>query len=175
MGFSHVAHDCQLADNIVLCNGALVAGHVRIQERAFISGYVVVHQFVRIGRFAMIGGLSRVNQDVPPFLMVVGDSRVWGLNVVGLRRAQFSRLDVSVLKKAHTILYRSKLSLKSAMDQLKSMDSPLIGELIEFISSSQRGICGPQKSSLLEKIFLDYPYYLRTTIPTYNLFLKSRE
>ncbi|UCC95009.1 MAG: acyl-ACP--UDP-N-acetylglucosamine O-acyltransferase [Candidatus Omnitrophota bacterium] len=175
MGFSHVAHDCNLKNNIIVCNGALIAGHVEVQDRAFISGDVVIHQFVRIGRLAMIGGLSRVNQDIPPFMMVVGDSRVWGLNIVGLRRAKFTSHDIAEIKKTFNILYRSHLPLKSALEKIKGIDSGLVKEVADFITPSKRGICGPQKSSLLEKIFLDYPYFLRTKIPTYRLFLKSRK
>ena len=175
MAFSHIAHDCKLTDNIIICNGALIAGHVEIGERAFISGNVVVHQFVRIGRFAMVGGLSRVNQDVLPFMMVVGDSRVWGLNLVGLKRAGFSRQDLREIKKAYNLIYRNNLSLKSALAELEKIDSPKVKEILVFILSSKRGICGPQKSTFWEKIFLDYPYFIRTKIPTYELFLKTKK
>lgn len=174
MGFSHIAHDCSLGNNIVICNGALLAGHVEVGDRAFISGNVVVHQFTRIGSLAMIGGLSRVNQDAPPFMTVVGDSRVWGINLVGLRRAQFNHKDINEIKKAFNVLYRSKLSIKSAVESLKKLNSEKVQELIDFILSSKRGISGPKRSTLLEKIFLDYPYFLRTKIPTYQLFLKNR-
>ena len=175
MAFSHLAHDCKLANNIVICNGALVAGHVEIGERAFISGNVVVHQFVRIGRLAMIGGLSRLNQDVPPFMMVVGDSRVWGLNLVGLRRVKFSRDDLSQIKKAYNLLYRNKLPIKKALAELEKIDSEKVKEIIVFILSSKRGICGPKRNTLWEKLFLDYPYLLRTKIPTWREFLNSRQ
>ena len=175
MGFSHIAHDCHINDSVVVCNGALIAGHVEIQDNAFISGNVVVHQFVRIGRLAMIGGLSRVNQDVPPFMMVVGDSRVWGLNLVGLKRRGFSVAEIGEVKKAFQILYRKNLSLSNAIEELKQIPSQRVKEIIDFLSLSKRGISGPHKSSFLEKIFLDYPYFVRTRIPTYDIFLKTLE
>lgn len=170
MAFSHVAHDCRLGDKVVICNGALLAGYVQIADQAFISGNVVVHQFARIGRLAMVGGLSRVNQDVPPFMMVVGDSRVWGLNLVGLKRAGIPQDARKQIRKAYELLYRRKMPQKKALEELEKIDSPYVKEITVFILSSQRGICGPQKNSLLEKLFLDYPYLIRNAIPTYRYF-----
>jgi UDP-N-acetylglucosamine acyltransferase len=169
MAFCHIAHDCKLGNNIVICNGSLVAGHVEIQDKAFISGNVVIHQFVRIGRFAMIGGLSRVNQDVPPFMMVVGDSTVWSINLVGLKRGGFSSKEVLEIKKAFKTLYASKLTIKGALDKLKGTDSPHVKEIVDFVSNSKRGVSGPKRSTLIEKVFLDYPYFLRSRIQTYDL------
>lgn len=168
MACSHIAHDCKIANNVVICNGALIAGHIEIGDKAFISGNVVIHQFVRIGRLAMIGGLSRVNQDVLPFMMIVGDSRVWGLNLVGLKRADFSRAEINQIRRAYKIIYRKEMLLKSALEELGKIDSPAVKEIVVFILSSQRGICGPKRSSLWEKLFLDYPYFARTKIPTYE-------
>ncbi|TAM42703.1 acyl-ACP--UDP-N-acetylglucosamine O-acyltransferase, partial [bacterium] len=159
MAFSHVAHDCSLGNNVVICNGTLVAGHVEIQDKAFISGNVVVHQFVRIGRLAMIGGLSRVNQDIPPFMMVVGDSTVRSINLVGLKRAGFSNEEIIKVKKAFKLLYASKLTVKGALDRLKEIDSKYVKEIIDFVSASKRGISGPMRGTLMEKLFLDYPYF----------------
>ncbi|MBD3246877.1 MAG: acyl-ACP--UDP-N-acetylglucosamine O-acyltransferase [Candidatus Omnitrophica bacterium] len=173
MGFSHVAHDCQLGDSITMCNGTLVAGHAQIESRAFLSGNVTVHQFVRIGQLAMIGGLARVNQDVPPYMMIVGDSRVWGLNVVGLRRAGVSREEMKLLKKAHAVLYRRGLSPRHAREELRKMDSPLIHSLSRFLDESRRGVCGPRKGTLWETLFLEYPYFVRTAVPAYRHFLRG--
>jgi UDP-N-acetylglucosamine acyltransferase len=175
MMFSHIAHDCHLQNNIVICNGTLLAGHIDIEDNAFISANVGIHQFVRIGRLAMISGLSRINQDVPPFMMVVGDSKVCGLNLVGLKRAKFSREQINDIKKAFNILYRKKLNLKSSLSQLEEIDSAVIKEIVRFIYASKRGICGPRRSSFLEKIFLDYPYFIRTKIPIDIQFLKVRK
>ncbi|MBP7087925.1 MAG: acyl-ACP--UDP-N-acetylglucosamine O-acyltransferase [Candidatus Omnitrophica bacterium] len=165
MAFSHLAHDCKLANSIVICNGSLIAGHVEIHDKAFVSGSVVVHQFVRIGRLAMVGGLSRVNQDIPPFMMVVGDSRVWGINAVGIKRAGFKQSELAIIKDSYNYLYRKKLPLKNALAKIREIKSPFSEEIALFILSSQRGICGPKKSTLWEKLFLDYPYFLRTRIP----------
>ncbi|MFH1772151.1 MAG: acyl-ACP--UDP-N-acetylglucosamine O-acyltransferase [Candidatus Omnitrophota bacterium] len=164
MGFSHVAHDCNIRNNVVLCNGALIAGHAEVMDNVFISGNVVVHQFVRIGRLAMVGGLSRVNQDIPPFMMVVGDSRVWGVNAVGIKRAGFKRPELSDIKKCFTIIYRKNLLLKAAIAKLECLNSDIAKEIIVFILSSRRGICGPKRSTIFEKIFLDYPYFIRNKI-----------
>jgi len=153
----------------VICNGSLVAGHVEIQDRAFLSGNVAVHQFARIGRLAMVGGLSRVNQDVPPFMMVLGDSAVWGINLVGLKRAGFSNEEIIKIKRAFKTLYASKLTVKGALDKLREIDSAYVKEIIDFVSASKRGICGPRRSTLIEKIFLDYPYFIRSGIKTYEL------
>lgn len=168
MACSHVAHDCRLANNIVLCNGALIAGHVEIADKVFISGNTAIHQFVRVGRLAIVGGLSRINQDIPPFMMVIGDSRVWGLNLVGLRRAGFSREEMRQIGKAHKILYCKELSLKKALTELEKIESDRVKEIIVFILSSQRGICGPKRSTLWEKLFLDYPYFVIRKFSTYN-------
>jgi UDP-N-acetylglucosamine acyltransferase len=175
MAFAHVAHDCDIKNNVVLCNGVLVAGHVQISDWAFLSGYVGVHQFVRIGRCAMIGGLTRVTQDVPPFMMVVGNSRVWGLNMVGLKRRGFSLKDIGEIKKAFQIIYRDKLSQANAMERLKNIESPLIKEIADFVESAKRGICGPQKSSFIQKLFLDYPYFLLLKIDVYRLFFDAQK
>ena len=175
MAFSHLAHDCQVANDVVICNGSLVAGHANIGDKAFISGNVVIHQFVRIGALVMVGGLSRVNQDIPPFMMVVGDSRVWGINLVGLRRAKFSRDEINQVKKAYNLLYRQNLALKTALKEIETIESVKVKELLVFILASKRGICGPKRSSFFEKLFLDYPYLLRNKIPTYDYFLKYRK
>jgi UDP-N-acetylglucosamine acyltransferase len=164
MAFSHVGHDCVLANDVVVCNNSSLAGHVEVAERAFISGTVVVHQFVRIGRLAMVSGLARVNQDIPPFMLVVGDSRVWGINTVGIKRSGMSTQDLSEIKKAFTVIYRKNLSIKNALAQLEKEELPLIKELVVFILASKRGVCGPKKSSLWERLFLDYPYFVRAKL-----------
>lgn len=175
MAFSHIAHDCKIGNKVVICNGVLFAGFGEVQDGAFISGYVIIHQFVRIGRLTIISGLARINQDVPPFMMVVGDSRVWGLNLVGLRRAGFNRNDIKQIRKAHNFIYRKGLPLKKALAELEKIESDKVKEMIIFILSSMRGICGPQKGSFFERLFLDYPYFLRSKIPTNDLFLKSKQ
>ncbi|MBN2483923.1 MAG: acyl-ACP--UDP-N-acetylglucosamine O-acyltransferase [Candidatus Omnitrophica bacterium] len=173
MGFVHIAHDCIIKNNVVMCNGTLVAGHAHLDDYAFLSGNVVVHQFVRIGKSAMVGGLSRINQDVPPFMMVIGDSRVWGLNLVGLKRRGYRKEEIANIRKAFNILYRKQLTLKSALAELEQIPSESVKELIVFILASKRGICPAKRGGLGEKLFLDYPYSLRTKIPAYFALMSS--
>ena len=108
MTSGHIAHNCVIGNQTVIASCALVAGHVEVQDRAFISGGVVVHQYSKIGTLAMVGGNTRVNLDVPPYFLYSGfDVEAKGLNIVGLKRAGFSLEDVAVLKKAYRLLYRS--------------------------------------------------------------------
>jgi len=143
MGFSHVAHDCRIGNNIVLCNGALIAGHAVIDDAAFISGNVTVHQFVRIGTLAMIGGLARVNKDVAPYMLIEGDSEVCSLNVVGLERSSISEDAKSQIKKIYKLLYRSDLNVSQALSEISKLGklAPEAAHMIEFVKRSERGIC----------------------------------
>ncbi|MCP4652893.1 MAG: acyl-ACP--UDP-N-acetylglucosamine O-acyltransferase [Candidatus Omnitrophica bacterium] len=175
MIFSHIGHDCKIANNVITCPGALVGGHVELSDRVFISGGVAVHQFARIGRGAMISGLARVNQDVPPFMLVVGDSRVWGINVLGAKRAKLNSSDLKELKKAYTIIYRKKLSITNALKELENSTSEVVKEIIIFILASKRGVCGPKRNSFLERMFLDYPYLLRSKLPAFKAFAKEEK
>lgn len=146
MAFSHIAHDCNIGSHVTICNGALIAGYVQICDYAFISGNVTVHQFCRIGKFSMVGGLARVAKDVPPYMLVKGDSAVWAVNSVGLRRANFSNQSRSQIKMAFKLLYKSGLNVKQAIGRLQDqIDSCEIEHLINFILHSRRGICGYQK------------------------------
>lgn len=142
MALSHVGHNCYLGNNITMVNGSLLAGYVRIEDDVFISGNTAIHQFVRIGKLAMIGGVARVSKDVPPYMLVKGDSLIYSLNLVGLRRAGFSEEVKSEIKKAYKILYRMNLNMSQALEkmekELKRFDE--IKHLIEFIRSSERGI-----------------------------------
>lgn len=140
---THVAHNCRLGSNIVVCNNCSLAGYVEVEDGAFLSGGVVVHQFSKIGRLAMIGGNTRVNLDVPPFLLVSEfNVAARGLNLVGLRRAGFSNETIRGLKQAYRILYRSGLPLAEALEQIQlEIATPEAGQLVEFIRSSKRGIC----------------------------------
>ncbi|UCB56506.1 MAG: acyl-ACP--UDP-N-acetylglucosamine O-acyltransferase [Candidatus Omnitrophota bacterium] len=158
MAFSHIAHDCSLGNHITICNGALIAGHAAIEDYAFISGNVTVHQFCRIGKHSMIGGLARVAKDVPPYMLIKGDSYVWAINSVGLRRTNFSLRVRSQIKAAFKLLYKSGLNVRQAIEQLqKGPRSPEIDHLIDFILHSRRGICAYKKVGLGEKIALSRP------------------
>ncbi len=116
MSYVHLAHDCQIGNNVILANGVQLAGHVIIDDKATVSGLSAVHQFVRIGRNSFIGGCSRVSKDIPPFLKAVGNPvRLYGLNSVGLQRNGFSEDVVRELKRAYRLFFRSDLNLTQAM------------------------------------------------------------
>jgi UDP-N-acetylglucosamine acyltransferase len=140
---THVGHNCVIGNHVKMANLATLGGHVTIEDYATIGGVTPVHQYVRIGCYAMVGGGFRVVQDLVPYMMA-GDEplRIYGLNQVGLERCQFSKETVGLLKKAHRIIFRSKLTVKEAIQALSS-DFPNIAEishLIEFLGSSERGL-----------------------------------
>ena len=142
MAVAHVAHNCQIGNNVIIANGALLAGYVSVEDAAFISGNVVIHQYCRIGSLAMIGGFSGINQDVPPYMMVRGPSTVRYINIVGLRRAKFPREAVQSIKEAYKILYMSDLNTTQALVEVKKLKpSKELDHLIKFIEASKRGIC----------------------------------
>ncbi len=145
MTSGHIAHNAKIGNQVVIASCALVAGYVEIEDQAFISGGVVIHQFSKIGRLAMIGGNSRVNNDAPPyFLYSEFDIAPKGLNLVGLRRAGVPAADVAALKQAYRILYRSGLGLAAAVERIAAeCDSDFTRHLLAFISASKRGICRP--------------------------------
>jgi len=141
MTSGHIAHDCQLGNHIVVASCALLAGYVEVENQAFISGGVVVHQYSRIGRLAMVGGNTRVNSDLPPFFLYSKfDVAVEGLNLVGLRRAGFSATDLVTLKLCYKILYRSALKKEEACDQLEALSNPHASHIARFVRASKRGI-----------------------------------
>jgi len=143
MTSGHIAHNSKVGNNCVIASCALVAGHVEVEDQAFISGGVVIHQYSKIGRLAMIGGNSRVNSDVPPYFLY-SDFNVAakGLNLVGLRRAGFTREEIAALKNAYRILYRSGLKLEDALRRIEAeLGTQHTRHLVEFIRSSKRGIC----------------------------------
>ncbi|HEY6332610.1 MAG TPA: acyl-ACP--UDP-N-acetylglucosamine O-acyltransferase [Blastocatellia bacterium] len=139
---AHVAHDCHLGYGVILANNVALAGHIKIGDRAFLSGGVVVHQFCRIGRIAMIGGNSKIVQDCLPFITTDGvPGRACGLNLVGLRRARIHNTDINILKKAYRLLLRSGLLLEDAVAEIQAFDNPLTTELADFVSGCARGFC----------------------------------
>lgn len=143
MSYVHLAHDCHVGNHVILANGTQFAGHVEVEDRAIVSGLCTVHQFTRIGRFAYVGGSSRVPQDVPPFVMAVGNPiRLRGLNKVGLRRNKFPEETIRELKRAYMLLFRSELNVSQALERCTSELPPLpeVTELLGFMeSASQRG------------------------------------
>ena len=143
MTSGHIAHNCRIGNRTVIASCALVAGHVEVEDQAFISGGVVIHQFSKIGRLAMIGGNTRVNLDVPPYFLYT-DFNVTpcGLNMVGLKRAGFSHSEVQALKTAYRLLYRSNLKLDDALTRIEAeVPTEHTRHLIAFIRGSKRGIC----------------------------------
>ena len=143
MTSGHIAHNCTIGSNTVIASCALVAGHVEVEDQAFISGGVVVHQYSKIGRLAMIGGNTRVNLDVPPFFLYSGfNVEAKGLNLVGLKRAGFTLAGIARLKKAYQTLYRSGLKLEEALARIESeiADEHTL-HLVRFVRASKRGIC----------------------------------
>ncbi len=143
MTSGHIAHNCVLGDRITIASCALIAGHVEIENDAFISGGVVVHQHTRIGRLAMVGGNTRVNSDLPPFFLYTDfNVAVHGLNLVGLKRAGFAPEEISLLKAAYRLLYRSGLQQERALQRIEAdLPSKHTHHLVRFIRNSRRGIC----------------------------------
>ena len=143
MTSGHIAHNCKIGNRTVIASCALVSGDVEIEDQAFISGGVAIHQHSKIGRLAMIGGITKVNKDVPPYFLY-GDVYVTpkGLNIVGLRRAGFTASEVAALKSAYRILYRSNLRLEDALQRIETeVPTAHTRHLVAFIRLSKRGIC----------------------------------
>ena len=142
MTFSHVGHDCRVGDHNILANTATLAGHVEMDHHIFLSGQVGVHQFCRIGAYVMVGGITGVNKDIPPFLMANGQrAAISGLNLVGLRRAGFSQERRTQIKRAYRRLYQTGVRLEDALAELSAdQDSPDLREIVRFVTASSRGL-----------------------------------
>jgi len=141
MSYVHIAHDCFVEDNVILANGATLGGHVRVGKRVVMGGFSAVHQFCRIGAYAFIGAMSGVDKDVPPFVKVFGiPAKIQGLNLVGLRRAGFTKEDIRKLSQALGIFLDGPATLKEVIVELKDVfgDDPLIAELITFLENPSR-------------------------------------
>ncbi len=136
----HIAHNCAIGDDNIFANGAALAGHVAVEDHVFLSSNVGAHQFVRFGRYAMVGGKSKIVQDVLPFFTTDGNpARVRGVNITGLRRGRFSTAERLNLQRAFRLLFRSRLPLETVLAELERMDDPNIAHLVSFIRSSKRG------------------------------------
>jgi UDP-N-acetylglucosamine acyltransferase len=143
MAQAHVAHDCQLGNEIIMANAATLAGHVEIADRASVGAYSGVHQFCRVGHEAFIGGYSVVVKDAMPFAIVQGNhAKCYGLNKVGAKRRGYSRETIDKLNHAFHLLLSSKMNTTQAVEQIKSeiTDCPEVTLLVEFITSSKRGV-----------------------------------
>lgn len=136
----HIAHNCRIGDDNIFANGAALAGYITVEDHVFLSNNVGAHQFIRMGRFAMVGGKSKIVQDVLPFFTTDGNpARVRGLNSVGLRRAGFTHEERSALKEAYRLLFRRGLPLEDALHEMESMGHEHVHHLVTFIRGSQRG------------------------------------
>src|SRR2546429_1537383 len=143
LAYSHVAHDCVVGDDVVFSNNGTLAGHVEVGDHAVIGGLTAVHQFCRIGRFAITGGCSKIVQDVPPFMIADGNpAEIRGVNLIGLERAGFTPESIKAIKEAFRLIYRSKLNTRQAIEAVRKQIEPReeITQLIEFIEKSARGI-----------------------------------
>lgn len=143
MTYVHIAHDCAIGNDVIIANGVQMAGHVTVSDRASISGLVPIHQFVRIGTYAFVGGASRVNQDVPPYTKAAGNPvHLYGLNSVGLQRAGFSPELKLALKRAYRLVFNSDLTVSQGIARARAElpQVPEIETFLQFIEASQRGV-----------------------------------
>ncbi len=147
----HVAHDCRIADHVILVNNATLGGHVEIHDHAIVGGLSAVHQFVRIGRHAMVGGMTGVENDVIPYGSVIGNrARLSGLNIVGLKRHGFGREQIHALRGAFRLLFAEKGTFQDRLSDVAHdfSDSPEVMQIVEFIrADSSRAICQPTSDS----------------------------
>lgn len=148
MAHAHVGHNCQVGNNVILVNGVLLAGHAVVDDRAIISGNSTVHQFCRVGKFAMMRGLSRTSRDVPPFCVMDGTHTVRGINLVGLRRNGFDASRIRAIKNAFKLIFRSGLNLKAALVKVEAELTMTedVRYLLDFIRASKRGVCVGSRS-----------------------------
>ena len=143
LAYCHIAHNCTLGNHIIMSNVATLAGHVTVEDYAVIGGLAAVHQFCRIGKMAMIGGCSKVVQDVPPFMMADGNpAETRTINKTGMERNGISEEAQSALRQAYKILFREGLTVSNALAKVeKELPAlPEVGTLIQFVRASERGI-----------------------------------
>lgn len=142
MAYSHIAHDCQLGDDVIIANAVNLAGHITIEDYVVIGGQVVIHQFTRLGKHSIIGGASAVPQDVPPFMNAVGNRAVLhGLNSIGLKRRGYPAETVSKLKQAYSMIFRANRVLKEVLEEVEDTmsDCKEVMYLVDFLRNSKRG------------------------------------
>lgn len=142
MANSHVAHNCRVGEQVILANGALLGGHVVVEDRAFISGNCLVHQFVRVGTLALMQGGSAISKDLPPFTIARGDNGMCGLNVVGLRRAGFTPAERMELKQLYRALFRTHANSQVAIAHARARFSSTPAKMmLKFVAEAKRGVC----------------------------------
>jgi UDP-N-acetylglucosamine acyltransferase len=143
MTYVHVAHDCRIGDGVTIANSTQLSGHITVEDRATLSGLIAIHQFVTIGTYAFVGGASRVNQDIPPYIKAVGNPvELFGLNSIGLQRAGFQPLVLAALKRAYRQLFNSDLPRSEAIAALADDIAQFteVRRLVEFVSTARRGV-----------------------------------
>jgi UDP-N-acetylglucosamine acyltransferase len=143
LAYSHVGHDCVVGNSVVFSNNATLAGHVQVGDHAVMGGLTAVHQFCRLGRFAITGGCSKIVQDVPPFMIADGNpAEIRGINLVGMERAGFDAETIKAIKEAFRLIYRAKLNTRQAIAAIRNEIAPReeITQLVEFIEQSERGV-----------------------------------
>jgi len=149
MSYVHIGHDCVIGDHTILINNVGISGHSMIEDHAIISGLTGLHHFTTVGQYAFIGGMSRIIHDAPPYMMVEGNpSRVHRVNIVGLQRHDFAQGSIDALKRAHRVLYRSKLTRPEAFNILESSEedvTPEVRYLIDFLKKQMAGRQGRQR------------------------------
>ncbi len=142
MAHGHVGHNCEIGNNVIMANGALLAGHVTVQDRAFISGNCLVHQFTRVGTLTMMQGGAGIGQDLPPFTIALGVNTICGLNIIGMRRAGFSAEQRLELKQLYKFLFRGGKNLREAVAEAQEkFTSPGAKIMLEFVAAAKRGVC----------------------------------
>lgn len=145
MSYVHIAHDCILGNYNILANVATLAGHITIEDFAIVGALSAIHQFARIGSYAFVSGMTGVSQDIPPFVKAAGNrSKLYGLNTIGLKRHDFTEESIRALKMAYRIVFRSKLRMSEAIDQIESDpigEMPEVQKFLTFLKTTKRGIC----------------------------------
>jgi UDP-N-acetylglucosamine acyltransferase len=155
MASCHIAHDCIIEDEVTMANNVLLGGHVKVESRASFGGLAAIHHFVTVGRYAFVGGLARVTQDVPPFMLVEGNPvRVWSINKVGLRRNGVSPAAMRALKEAHKLVFRSRAPRREVFERLLAQypDVAEIRTLVEFLLSIESGNQGRARQPAQENV-----------------------
>jgi UDP-N-acetylglucosamine acyltransferase len=145
MACSHVAHDCRLGNGVIMSNGCLLAGHVLVEDKAYLCGLAAAHQFTTIGRNAYVGGMTRIVHDVPPFMITEGNpQKVRGVNLVGLRRAGFAEATIEALTEAYRIIWRARRPYRTALSEVEAQMATCaeVAHLVQFLKAMESGING---------------------------------
>ncbi len=156
MGGCHIAHDCKVNNFVIMANMAAMAGHVHVADRAFIGGGAMIHQFVHIGRVAILAGNSRFSMDIPPFVIAAEKNQVWGINIIGLRRAGFPQETINEIKTLYRLFFRDHSPRPVLLERIAqhNFQSGEVKEFLDFVQSSKRGICPAANTSAEKNIEL---------------------